>query len=117
MTEPTNLPPGYSFTIPAPEPGGRKLTEAETEQMLQANIVKQEEALGEALFALAKFYQQTRRHPLAMEVLNRLTALVQAPEPKAVCYLSMGQLSEGMGDFEAAVDYYSQAFRLEGLPE
>jgi tetratricopeptide (TPR) repeat protein len=65
------------------------------------------------LFALAKYFQQTRRHPLAMEVINRIASLVQAPEPKAVCYLSMGQLAEGMGDFEAAVDYYSQAFRLE----
>jgi hypothetical protein len=76
MTEPTNLPSGYRFTLPAPEPGGSKLTDAEAEQLLQENIVKQEEALCEALFALAKYFQQTGRHPLAMEVINRIASLV-----------------------------------------
>jgi tetratricopeptide (TPR) repeat protein len=113
MPDKPDLPDGFSFSIPNPKPGGQKVTAEDAERILLEKVNKQEEGLRSALFELARFYQHTRRHSIALTVVDRIEALAHGPEEKAHCYLSMGQLAEGLNDFTAAVDYYSQAYRLE----
>lgn len=81
--------------------------------MLQEKVSRLEKELRPALFDLARFYQRAGRFQDAMEAARRMEGVSRGPEEKALCYLKMGQIAEGMNDFTAAVDFYSQALRLE----
>jgi tetratricopeptide (TPR) repeat protein len=113
MPDTPNLPVDYSFSFQIPGPGGQKITAEEAEHILLERVKKQEEALGSALLDLARFYQQNGHYQIAKTIIDRVEELARGPEEKAHCHLRLGQLAEKMDDFEAAVSYYSQAYRLE----
>jgi tetratricopeptide (TPR) repeat protein len=108
MTENDN----FNFTIPK-QPEGKPISAEEAERMLLEKLDKCEAEFHDALWDLAYFYSKTGRQPLAQKFLERLIAITEDPEKQAGCYLGLGQLMEQMGNFEAAIAFYSQAFSLE----
>lgn len=104
---------GFRFLVPDPKPDWRRITDAEAEHILLEKVKKQEVDLREALFDLTRFYVECRRFDESMEILNRVEALSDGPEEKALCYLKMGAVAERIHDFSLAAAYYLRAYHLE----
>ncbi|GAB4581423.1 MAG: hypothetical protein Fur0022_41700 [Anaerolineales bacterium] len=103
-----------SFRIPIPqEPKGKLVSAEEAEKILLEKLKKCENELESTLFDLTVFYSRTNRQNIAMLYINRLMAITDDPEKKAICFLKMGQLMEQIRNYEAAITFYSQAFSLE----
>jgi tetratricopeptide (TPR) repeat protein len=93
-------------------PDGRPLTSAELERCLLQEVEDSGGTSRAALWNLAKLYSETKRHDQAFECVKKLASLVANPDEAASCYLAMGQLSEQLDDYPAAVRYYQTALGL-----
>jgi tetratricopeptide (TPR) repeat protein len=102
----------FRFTIPR-LPDGMVMTVDAIEAWLLQDLQETQGASKQVLWDLAVFYSQTGRQEQAADYVSRLNALADNDDERAVCGLSMGQLQEQLGDFEAAVRYYSAALDLK----
>lgn len=114
MPDKPDLPDGFSFTAPRiPPPGSRRASSAEVEQELLQKLKKQETAHRNALYQMVVFYNQTDQQKRALPYMERLSSLADSPGDKAANFFTLGQLMEGLNNFQAAVEFYSRAHRLE----
>jgi tetratricopeptide (TPR) repeat protein len=104
----------FQFSIPRPPEG--LLVEMSAEEM-ERTLLKRLEAEKsqpiDALWQLARFYQQRKDHEKGLNCLRQALAHMPDVESKAHCVLGMGQLMEAVQDYEAAVRYYREALALE----
>jgi tetratricopeptide (TPR) repeat protein len=99
-----------------PEPAEGKLvalSSDEAERLLLGNLRDAGDNPRDALWQLARFYSEAKRHEQAIDCLRRVMNLQPDLEHKAGCVLAMGQTMEQIGDYESAVRYYREAFALE----
>jgi tetratricopeptide (TPR) repeat protein len=104
----------FNYQLPKPLPeGARPLTVEEVERELTEQLeASGGKSLG-ALWALAQFYNTTRRSERALHCLRQILALETELEAKAHCILALGQATEGLGDFPAAARFYREALAME----
>lgn len=105
---------GFHYSVPKPPEGPLvEMTAQEAEKLLLKRLEEQKDAPADALWELARFYQQSRQIDKGLNCLRRVLALMPDAERKASCVLGMGQMMETLQDYEAAVRYYKEAFALE----
>lgn len=102
----------FRFTLPKP-PEGTPVTLEQAEQLLLARLAQQGGADVDTLWQLARLYSVAKRHDESFKYLRRILDGTSDVEQKAHSVLALGQLMEQKGDFEAAINYYSQAFSME----
>lgn len=104
------------FKYSLPQPAGGPLDELsfeEAEQLLHKNLREATTDPKDALWQLARFYSSAKQHEKALDYLRQNMALQPDTEHKAHCVLAMGQTMEQVGDYEAAVRFYREAFAHE----
>jgi tetratricopeptide (TPR) repeat protein len=94
-------------------PKPRDLPPEEIERILIKNVEDNAVDPKKALWQLAQFYKRNRKHDQALSTLRNLLELVDNVEDKARCIFTMGQSSEGVGDFAGAIRYYKEALVME----
>jgi tetratricopeptide (TPR) repeat protein len=104
----------FRFSLPS-QPRGPvvELSIEEAEKVLLLKLEAERNEPNNALWALARFYQQVKRGPRALECLRKVLERTDGPEAKAATVLAMGQTMETVGDFEGAVRFYKEAMSLE----
>ena len=106
----------FRFSIPAPAEGPLvELSAQEAEKMLLQKLEEEKNEPTDALWQLARFYQQVKQHEKGLACLREALAHMPDVETKAQCVLGMGQMMEAVQDYEAAVRYYREALSLEPL--
>lgn len=106
----------WSFQFRTPEhPEGKliELSNKEAEKMLLERVEQEKDKPDNALWQLARFYSFTNRHDEAMACVRRIVDGTEDLEKKAACFLAMGGLMEQMDNYEAAIEFYREAFTLE----
>jgi len=104
----------FRFSIPRPPEG--PLVEMSAEEMEKTLLKRLEEEKAdptEALWQLARFYQQSKQPEKGLACLRQVSARMPDVEAKARCILAMGQTMEAVQDFQAAVRYYKEAMAME----
>ena len=108
------MPEDDTFRFTQSVPDGQAMSAEDVEQALLTRLqTSPPEELDNCLWALARFYSQTGRQPVAMNYMERLRANATNPETLAATHLGMGQLEEQIGDYATAALFYSQALALE----
>jgi len=95
---------------------GIALTADEIEQVLLQELEESGGTAKEAIWNLAVLYSESRRGLQAIECVERLRALGLTDEEQVRCQLAMGQLQEGLGDFELAARFYRAGLDLPSCP-
>lgn len=104
----------FRFEVPGPAKGPLiGLTHDEAEKILIRNVEDAGKDPVRPLWQLAQFYKVNKQHEKALERLRQLIVLLPDLESKAECIFTMGQAMEQVGDYEAAIRYYKEAFTLE----
>ena len=104
----------FRFSVPSPPKGPLvELSIDEAEKVLLLKLEAEKTEPKNALWALARFYQQVKRGPRALECLRRILGLTEGAEARAATILAMGQTMETIGDFGQAIRYYKEAMSLE----
>jgi tetratricopeptide (TPR) repeat protein len=104
----------FRFTLPEKPPeDGTPVTAEQAEQLLLKQIETHQRPQDQVLWDLARLYHQTGRCTEAIARIKQLVAITGSAETKAQCCLAMGQSSEKLRDYEAAIRYYSEAMTLE----
>lgn len=104
----------FRFAIPRPPEGPLVAMSAEEmERTLLKRLEEEKSQPTEALWQLAKFYQQIKQPEKGLACLRQVLARIPDVEKKAHCVLAMGQMMEAVQDYEAAVRYYKEALALE----
>jgi tetratricopeptide (TPR) repeat protein len=104
----------FRFEVPRPPEGPLiEMSAAEMEKTLLDRVKQEKAQPTEALWELAKFYQQSKQIDKGISCLREIIAHLHDPEQKAGCILAMGQTMETAHDFEGAVRYYKEALALE----
>lgn len=109
-------PLDFRFELPRP-PGG-PLVEVSSQEMEKLLLKQLEEAADEplqALWQLAQFYKQTQQNDKALVRLRQLIKMLNDPEDRARCVLTMGQTMEQTGNYAAAAGCYKEALSLEPM--
>lgn len=95
----------------------RKVSADEVEVILIARLGEKRRAYEEAIWELVRFYSQTGRQELAKHYVEDLMSATKEPERNAEYWMTFGQLAEQVGDYEAAIEHYTQAYSLEPARE
>jgi tetratricopeptide (TPR) repeat protein len=104
----------FQFSIPQPPEGPLvEMSAEEMEKTLLKRLEKEQREPSDALWQLARFYQQRKDHEKGLGCLRQALARMPDVETKAHCVLGMGQMMEAVQDYEAAVRYYREALALE----
>jgi tetratricopeptide (TPR) repeat protein len=104
----------FQFSIPRPPEGPLvELSAEEAEKILLRRVEQEKADPTDALWQLARFYQQRKDHEKGLDCLRQAMAHMPDVEAKAHCVLGMGQMMEAVQDYEAAVRYYREALALE----
>lgn len=104
----------FRFAIQKPPPGPLvELSCTEMEKTLLKRLDEEKANPTEALWQLARFYQQSKQRDKGLACLRQALAQMPDLERKANCVLAMGQMMEAVQDYEAAVRYYKEALALE----
>ncbi len=104
----------FRFSIPrVPEGPLVGMSAEEMERTLLKQLEKQQSDPTDALWQLARFYQQCKDHEKGLACLRQAMAHMPDLETKAHCVLGMGQMMEAVQDYEAAVRYYREALAME----
>ena len=102
------------FAVPAPATGLPQDSEAAGEEgQLRQHVEACARQLQSALWDWAVFCRKAGRLEEAKKALQRLIALVEDAESQAFYHLSLGQLLEQVGDFDAAIAAYGEALKQE----
>jgi tetratricopeptide (TPR) repeat protein len=100
---------GPQFTLPDGKPIAAELVEAD----LRARIRKSEEAWGDAVWQLARFYSAVGRQEEATACVARLMeAWTEDPGKQAAGYLALGQLLEQQDRYAEAEAAYARGLAL-----
>jgi tetratricopeptide (TPR) repeat protein len=91
---------------------GVPLTAGELEQVLLQEIEESGGTATEPIWNLAVLYSRTGRQREAIECVERLRALGLNEDQQLRCQLAMGQLQEGLGDFEVAARFYQEGLEM-----
>ncbi len=121
--EPTPLPSNSTPCDPKPEdhsgvayilPDGRMVAIDDAEAMFTTLAAKESdpEALKRMLWGLAKECDESGKREGAVAYLEKILTLEEDPNVRADCFLKIGQMNEGKGDFAGAAAAYSRAFAL-----
>jgi tetratricopeptide (TPR) repeat protein len=105
-----------SFRFALPRPPEDPLVEMSSREMETALLKRLEDEKcqpTEALWQLARFYQQSKQPEKGLACLRQVLTHLPDVERKSYCILAMGQMMEAGHDYEAAVRYYKEAFALE----
>ena len=106
----------FRFSLPSMPKGPLvELSIDEAEKVLLLKLEAERKEPNNALWALARFYQQVKRGHRALECLRKILNHTDGAEAKAATVLAMGQTMETVGDFEGAVRFYKEAMSLEPL--
>jgi tetratricopeptide (TPR) repeat protein len=109
-----NEPELFQFTLSRPPEGGVvELSSAEFEKLLLKRLEEEKNNPIDALWQLARFYQQAKQGEKALDYLRKVLQRQPDVESKATSVLAMGQTMEAIGDYPAAVRFYKEAFALE----
>ena len=104
----------FRFALPRPPKGPLiEMSAEEMERTLLKRLAEEKSRPADALWQLARFYQQSRQIDKGLDCLRRVLAEMPDVEGKAGCVLAMGQMMESAADYPAAVRYYKEAFALE----
>ena len=108
----------FNFRVVLPKPPNGPLVEMSAEEMektLLKRLAEEKHQPVNALWQLARFYQQSKQSQKGLSCLQQLLEQMSDPEAKANCVLAMGQMMESVGDYASAARYYKEAFALEPL--
>lgn len=106
----------FRFSLPNPPNGPLvELSVEEAEKVLLKKLEAERQEPNNALWALARFYQQTKKGNRALECLRKVLERTEGVEAKAATILAMGQTMETVGDFGGAVRFYKEAMCLEPM--
>lgn len=83
--------------------------------LLQEAAKNAQAELENALLRMSRYYSRINDLDKAAEFMGRLIRVTEDSEKKAFCLLSLGQLMEQRGDYDAALDDYKRAMLLEPL--
>lgn len=89
------------------------MTFEETERWMLARLQDETRDRKKALKHLACFYADHRRYDQSLEMMRELVKLETDLEEKAACVLATGAIAEKKEDFQAAVQFYREAFAME----
>ena len=104
----------FRFAFPKPPPGpGVEMSASEAERSLLKRLEAEKDKPIEALWQLARFYQQSRQYPKGVACLRQVLEKMPDTEGKARCVLALGQMMESANDFPTAIAYYKEAFSME----
>ncbi len=104
----------FRFALPRPPEGPLvEMSAEEVEKVLLKRLEDEKRQPTDALWELARFYQQRKQIEKGLACLRQALAGMPDAEGKASCVLGMGQMMESAGDYPAAVRYYKEAFALE----
>jgi tetratricopeptide (TPR) repeat protein len=105
---------GFQFTPPQMPRGPLvEMSAREMEALLLQRLEEERSRPQDALWQLARFYQQTGQCEKGFACLRKVLAQMDGPEPKASCLLAMGQMMESADDYPSAVRFYKEALALE----
>ena len=91
----------------------RRVSVEEAEAILVERIRVAQKALDDAVWNLVVLYNRTGQKEKARQYLEQLLASTEDPGVRALFLLSLGQLLEGLDEFEGAIEAYTQALALE----
>jgi|SRR6266446_7043035 len=104
----------FRFAVPRPPQGPLvEMSAAEMEKTLLKRLQAEKSQPIEALWQLARFYQQSKQYEKGLACLRQALPQMPDAERKAHCVLALGQMMESVGDYSSAVGYYKEAFALE----
>jgi Tfp pilus assembly protein PilF len=104
----------FRFTLQKPPPGPLiEMSAQEVEARLLKRLDEEKAQPADALWQLARFYQQSKQADKGLACLRQALSHMPDPEKKAHCVLAMGQLMETVQDYQSAVRYYKEALALE----
>jgi tetratricopeptide (TPR) repeat protein len=116
VLEKMERPLNFRFELPRPPAGPLvEVSSQEMERLLLKKLAEAGDNPTQALWNLAKFYQQAGQQAKARARLQELIPLVPDAEGKARCLLALGQTMERTGQYAAAAGYYKQALALEPM--
>src|SRR5881296_3420042 len=96
----------FRFAIRRPPAGPVvELSAAEAEKMLLKRVEDEKDQPTEALWQLARFYQQRKQIEKGLACLRQILSHLPDAEEKAGCVLAMGQMMEVVQDYGGAVRY------------
>jgi tetratricopeptide (TPR) repeat protein len=112
--KPSGPPAGSPSEVAYVLPDGRAIAVDDTEEILAflAGARMNPDVLKRVLWGLARACDESGRRDGAAAYLEKILTLDQDPDVRADCFLKIGQMCEGRGDFAAAVAAYSRAFAL-----
>ena len=104
----------FRFEIPRPPEGPLiEMSAAEMEKTLLKRVEDEKAEPTEALWQLARWYQQSKQIEKGLACLRQVLARLPGAEEKAGCVLAMGQHMETAQDYAGAVRYYKEALAME----
>ncbi|MBF0503372.1 MAG: hypothetical protein HQM09_24850 [Candidatus Riflebacteria bacterium] len=101
----------FSYRPPKEEKIKEKTVEEEEADQLQ-DIQEKEEAFFQALWSLAGFYCSIGRQEKSLALINRILRCSDDRTTHARMILGLGQTSEQLKQWEAAIGYYSAGIEL-----
>src|SRR6266550_8928668 len=91
----------FRFAVPRPPQGPLvEMSVAEMEKTLLKRLEDEKSQPTEALWQLARFYQQSKQIEKGVACLRQMLAHVPDAEKKAGCILAMGQMMESANDYK-----------------
>jgi tetratricopeptide (TPR) repeat protein len=85
----------------------------EAEESLLAQFEERDGTCKDTLWQLVRVYSFMKRHDDALNYLYKMMQLSDDKEENASFFLTLGQLMEQKGDYQAAIEYYRGAFCLK----
>lgn len=94
-------------------PEGEAIMLEEAEESLLAQLEERDGTCKDTLWQLVRVYSFMKRPDAALNYLYKMMQLSDDKEENASFFLTLGQLMEQKGDYQAAIEYYRGAFCLK----
>lgn len=106
----------FQYRVQKPLPGPVvELSGREVEELLLKRLEKETEKREEILWELARLYSSAGNGEKSLAYFREIMNSKPDVEGKARCVLAMGCTMEKVGNFEAAVQFYKEAFAMEPM--
>ncbi len=104
----------FRFAVPRPPQGPLvEMSVTEMEKTLLKRLEAEKSQPIEALWQLARFYQQSKQFDKGLACLRQVLPQMPDAESKARGVLALGQMMESIADYRSAVAHYKEAFAIE----